>query len=276
MKKHFKSKFFYIIITLALAAVIFPTVLVSMGHSGVLRSAVNVVFTPLKRLSLYAVDAIDGYASYFTEFDELLRENEELKAELADLREDVYRTSQLEEQYAWLSEYLEIKMQHPEYKMKNAMICGRESGNYGTVLMLDAGTSAGVSPGMPVITGDGVLGYIEEVGLNWSKAVCLLEASFSVGAYDERSGEMGVLTGDYELSKSGQCLLTYINEGADVKVGDRILTGGFGSIYPRGLILGYVSEIRTDPYSRSITAVVEAAAVSEKISQVMVIIDYES
>lgn len=276
MKKHFKSKFFYIISALTLAAVIFPTVLISMGHTDIFRSAVNTLFTPLKKLSLHAVDAIDGYASYFTEFDKLEEENDRLKEELTALREEVHRSKQLEEKYEWLSEYLELKMQNPQYKMKNAMVCGRESGNYGSVFMIDIGSSSGVAVGMPVVTGDGVLGYISETGVNWAKAVSLTESSSSIGAYDERSGALGILKGDYKLSTEGKCLLTYIEEGSDIKEGDRILTGGYGSIYPRGLIIGYVTEIKTDPYSRSITAVVSSSAESQRISQVMVITDYES
>ena len=129
MKNLLKSKFFYVITFLTLAAVIIPTVLCSMGHSGIFRSAVNTVMTPLRRLSLGAVDKLDGYAAYVREFDSLVAENERLREENAVLREEVYKSRDLEEQYEWVSEYLELKMQKTDFKMKTASVCGRESGN---------------------------------------------------------------------------------------------------------------------------------------------------
>ena len=126
MKPYFKSKFFYIITALTLAAVIIPTVLCSMGLTGVLRSAVCSIMSPLRRGAQNIVDSIDGYASYFYEFDRLVEENEKLRAERDELLEEVHKSRELEEQYDWISEYLELKMQHTDYKMTPADVCGRE------------------------------------------------------------------------------------------------------------------------------------------------------
>lgn len=280
MKDLLKSKFFYVIAFLTLAAVIIPTVLCAMGHTGIFRSAVNTVMTPLRKLSLGVVDSLDGYAAYVGEFDDLVAENERLREENALLREEVYKSRDLEEQYEWVSEYLELKMQKTDLKLTPASVCGRESGNYSGVFMLDAGSSSGVGRNMPVVTGDGVLGYVSEVGRNWSKACSLLEMSSSVGAYVERSDVVGVIKGDYFLSEKGLCRLDYLEADSDIKVGDRILTSGYGSVYPRGLIIGYVDSIETNEYSRSLTAYVRVAAFdgvdSRDISRVMIITDYET
>ena len=279
MKSYFKSKFFYVITFLTLAAVIVPTVLYSMGVSFFLRDCVNIVMTPLRGLADGIVEGLDGYAAYITEFDDLVEENERLRAENAALLEEVYKSRELEEQYQWISEYIELKMQHMDYELTTASVCGRENGNYSTVFMLDAGTAAGIEKNMTVVTGDGVLGYISDVGLNWSKATSILEASSAVGVYTERSGVTGVLEGDYSLSKEGLCRLNYLEAGADIEVGDRILTGGYGSVYPRGIIVGYVERIEQNEFSRSVTAYVRPASLKDgddKISKVMIITDYEA
>ena len=75
MKSYFKSKFFYIITALTLAAVIIPTVLSLMGVSGVLRSGVNLIMTPFRSLADGLVESLAGYSAYFTEFDRLAEEN---------------------------------------------------------------------------------------------------------------------------------------------------------------------------------------------------------
>lgn len=279
MKSYFKSKFFYIITVLTLAAVIIPTVLSFMGVTGMLKNGVNFIMTPLRSLADGFVEGLAGYTAYFTEFDRLVEENEELKKENAQLLEEVSRSRELEEQYEWISEFIELKMQHMDYELTGASVCGRESGNYSAVFMLDAGSSAGIEKNMTVVTGDGVLGYIADVGPNWSRAVSILEASSAVGVYSERSGVIGVLEGDYNLASEGLCRISYLEEGADIEVGDRILTGGYGSVYPRGIIVGYVEKIEQNEFSRGVTAYVRPAAFEDgesKISKVMIITDYET
>ncbi len=279
MKSFFKSKFFYVITVLTLAAVIVPTTLSYMGVTGVLEGAVNVVMTPLRTLADGVVEGIAGYTEYFTEFDRIKDENERLREENAKLLDDVARSRELEEQYEWISEFIELKMQHMDYKLSAASVCGRESGNYSSVFMLDAGSTAGITKNMTVLTADGVLGYISDVGYNWSRAVSILEDSSSVGVYDERSGSIGVLEGSFELKREGLCRMTYLDENADIEVGDRILTGGYGSVYPRGIIVGYVESVETDEFSRTLDVYVRPAAFKDgerDISKVMIITDYET
>ena len=208
------------------------------------------------------------------------KENAKLKEENAALKEEVHEFRQLEEHYEWISEYLELKMERQDFKFEPASVCGNESGNYSSVYMLDRGSLNGVAKNMPVLSSGVVMGYISDVGLNWSKATSILEDSSSVGVYDERSGVMGVLEGDYLLASEGLCRMNYLEEGADVKVGDRILTGGYGSVYPRGLTVGYVERVEESEFSRTTVAYVRPAAFdlsgSDKISEVMIITDYES
>ncbi len=251
-----------------------------MGLTPLLRNGVNTLLTPLRQLSYGIAAGIDGYAEYIYAFDELMEENARLKEENASLKEELYKSLELEEQYEWISEYLELKMQHTDYKFTAASVCGRESGNYSSVFMLDVGTSDGVARDMPVLSRGVVLGYISSVGTNWAKVTSVLDSSASVGVYNERSGEMAVLVGDYTLSKEGLCRLEYLPEGADIKKGDRILTGGYGSVYPRGLTVGYVEKIELDEFSRSVVAYVRPEAFNfsdeDKISEVMVVVDYET
>lgn len=279
MKSFFKSKFFYVITALTLAAVIVPSTLSYMGITGVLENTVNTVMTPLRAIADGIVDSLAGYTEYFTEFDRLKEENEKLREENAQLLDDAARSHELEEQYKWISEFIDLKMQHTDYKFAEASVCGHESGNYSSVFLLDVGSTAGITKNMTVITADGVLGYISDVGYNWSRAVSLLESSSAVGVYDERSGTQGVLEGDFELSREGLCRLSYLDEDADIEVGDRILTGGYGSVYPRGLMVGYVESVETNEFTRTLSAYVRPSAFKNEdgnISRVMIITSYET
>lgn len=280
MRSYFNSKFFYIITFLTLAAVIIPTVLCFMGHTSLFRNAVNYVFTPLRRLAVEVTDAVDGYARYVYNFDRLAEENERLKEENEKLRDELSDSDELREQYEWLSEYLELKMEHTDYEFVPALVLGAESGNYSDIYMIDAGSSDGVEKNMTVLSDGAVLGYVSEVGVNWARVTSILASTAAVGVYTERSGESGVLEGDYSLGSDGLCRINYLPENADLKVGDKILTGGFGSVYPRGLPVGYVEKVELNEFSRTSVAYVRPEATdlsdTDRISKVMVITSYET
>ncbi len=275
MRSFFRSKFFSVTVIVALICVIVPSVFSSMGLGGVLKDAVNVIFTPAQKVFTYCTDAFDGFVSFFTEFDRLSEENEALKKEIATLRDQVKRAEETEEMNQWLYNYLELKREHADYKFVEATVTGGEGGNYMTVFLLDKGLAHGVEKDMPVVTEAGIVGYICEVGTTWSKAVTILEAGGAVGAYVERSGEMGVIEGDFSLAEDGICLMSYLSADADIKVGDRIISSGYGSVYPRGLIIGTVESVEKDTLSRSVLVKVRPAADLAEIEKLMVITEYE-
>ncbi len=275
MKEYFKSKFFYIIITVALFFTITPIVLSSMGVGFFVRDAIGAVLTPAQKLFNYATDGIDGFAAYFYKFDELVEENTRLREQVSELQTKLYDSAEIEYMYEWMSEFLEMKMAHNDFEFLEATVTGRESGNYSKVLTLDVGSGAGVSLGMPVITSEGIVGQISEVGYNWCKVTTIVEANSSVGAYIEKTGDAGICTGSFAMAADGMMELKYLPSDAEVEVGDRVLSTGYGSIYPRGLVVGYVSEVGLDNYSRAMKITVKSAAELGEVSNVMIITSWE-
>ena len=145
-----------------------------------------------------------------------------------------------------------------------------------SVFTLDVGTDVGVTKDMPVVTSDGIVGYVNEAGTNWCKVLTIIESASSVGAYVQRTGEVGLIEGDFDLRLEGLCKLTYLATDSNVEVGDRVLSSGLGSIYPRDLVIGIVERVESDTFSRSVTAYVRPSANLEDLSRVMVIKSYET
>lgn len=275
MKRFFKNRFFYIMTVLALLLTIVPSIFYSMGLTFVFRDAVCVILTPMQKLFNYATEAVDGFAAYFYKFDELVEENNALRERIAELEKQNYDAAELEERSAWMSSFLEMKTQHTDFKLLSASVTGRESGNYSRVLTIDVGTGAGVTLNMPVVTSEGIVGRITELGYNWSKVTTVTEAQSSVGAYIERTEDAGICEGKFELSSEGCCKLSYLPADADVRVGDRVLSTGFGSVYPRGLVIGYVEEVGINEYSRTPDVTVRCAVDLSDLTQVMILTDFD-
>ncbi|MBR5311721.1 MAG: rod shape-determining protein MreC [Clostridia bacterium] len=275
MKQFFKNKFFYIMTVLALLLTIVPSVLYSMGLTFLFRDAVCVLLTPMQKIFNYATEAVDGFASYFYKFDELVEENIALRERIAELEKQNYDAAELEERSAWMSNFLEMKSQHTDFKMLSASVTGRESGNYSKILTIDVGTGAGVTKNMPVVTSEGIVGRITELGYNWAKVTTIVEAQTSVGAYIERTEDAGICEGEFDLAPDGLCRMSYLPAEAQIAVGDRVLSTGYGSVYPRGLVIGYVETVGINEFTRSPDVTVKCAVDFSELTQVMIITDYE-
>ena len=132
-----------------------------------------------------------------------------------------------------------------------------------------------MSVGMPIITAEGIVGQVTEVGYNWSKVTTIIEANSSVGAYIEKTKDAGICSGSFALSADGMLEMLYLPADAKVEVGDRVLSTGYGSIYPRGLVVGYIEEVALNDYSRSLDVKVKTAVNLSEITNVMVITKFE-
>ena len=252
-----------------------PSVLILTGHGEPIRTAVNTILSPIRGVFSDAGDGIRDISAYITEFDALKAENERLRSQLASM-EDTIRAAELTlEENAFLREFLSLKESHNDYRfLKCEIVASDASAGYRRTLTLNAGTVEGAAIGYPVITPSGVVGRITEVGGNWAKAAPITELSSAIGAYVERSGASGVAEGSYLYRDAGQLLFNYLEEDADIIIGDRIRTSGVNSYYPRGLLIGEITEILTDPAPGARSAVITPTSPLSDLRDVMVLTDF--
>ncbi len=271
-------KFLQFLIPVLICAILctgVPTVLILTGHREPVRAVVNTVLSPIRGIFSDAGDGIRSISAYITEFDALKAENERLRAQLASM-EDTVRAAELTlEENAFLREFLSLKEDHSDYRfLKCEIVASDAPAGYRRTLTLNAGTVVGAAVGYPVITPSGVVGRITEVGTNWAKAEPITELSSAIGAYAERSGASGVAEGSYLYRDAGTLLFTYLEEDADIAVGDRVRTSGVNSYYPRGLLIGEITEILTDPATGARSAVITPTSPLSDLRDVMVLTDF--
>ena len=251
-----------------------PAILSAMGQRSLVRDAAMAVVSPLMRGARALGESLRGFGEYFTTFDRLVEENAALAARVAELEAQIYDASLLESENAWMRTYLGAKRANIDYTFCDAHLIGSDAGGYLAAFTLDRGSSSGIAVGMPVLTADGVVGKVTEVGLTFCRVSTLINYDSSVGAYVERSGAVGLCDGSFERRETGECVLEYIDFDADVQVGDRICSSGLGSVYPRGLVLGTVTEVTGDAYRHAKIAVVKPAVDLSDISAVMILTSY--
>lgn len=274
MKRFLKNKFFIATLAVALVLTVSSTVLSAMGVSDPLRNIFGTLTSPLRWCAAKIADGIDGYKIYFRSIESLVEQNNALAAENAELRQQLAEAQLAEGQNEYFRDYLGLEWLQEQWTMTEATVIGRESTPYRTTYTLNRGSLHGVKRGMPVVTAQGVVGSVVEVGLGYCRVSCIIETSATVGVYVKRSGADGLLRGEMKLREKGLCQLTELDADADILVGDLIVTAGTGSIYPAGLTVGVVSELVPDKFSRTLVAVVRPAADLEALRTVMIITEY--
>lgn len=278
--KLFKSKAFIICLVAAIVLTLIPTLVAAFGGVDLLRSFAGTIAKPFNMAGSKVAEAFNGFVDVFAKYDELKEENAALKEQLEHYRDKEYNEQLLKEQNDWLKDYINFHSANPSFKLTDAKIISRESGNYATILTLNRGTAHGIKRNMPVITAKGLLGYVSEVSLDWCKVTAITEAKNSIGVYTERTGTQGILEGDITLREQGLCKLTFFESSDSVQLGDRIFTsGGAKSVYPPDLYIGEVTEIKVDEMTGEVIATVSPSVNLtdfSELSDVMIICGYSS
>jgi rod shape-determining protein MreC len=142
-----------------------------------------------------------------------------------------------------------VKVSNPygeQYNFILAEVIDNSTNLPNNYLTLDAGSDAGVSEGMGIISPGGVVGVTVKVSLHYSVVMSLLHQKTLVSAMFKKSGTFGTLAWgdnrDYRFAT-----LTQIPMSEKVKKGDTIVTSGFSSIFPRGIMVGTVDDFKMIP-----------------------------
>ena len=271
----FQNKFFLICLCIALVLTIVPSVFSLMGYRSLAKNIVGTVTMPVRWVATVIGDSFSGFGKYFGSIKALNDQNQALIEENAALKEQLADAELLERENERLRDYLDMKNQYPSFSMEEGMIISHSSGNYITNFTLNRGTLHGIAVNMPVVTKDGIVGYVVEVGLNWCMVSTLIETATSVGAYIPRSEVVGIVSGDYSMRQEGTCKISYIDADADIQVGDVVYSSGTGSVYPADLKIGTITSIEVDEYNRTLVATVSPAVDFSELKWVMVITGYQ-
>ena len=272
----FQNKFFIICLCIALVLTIVPSVFSIMGYRSLAKNIVGTVTMPVRWVATTVGNAFQGWGKYFGNMKALDEENKALIEENAALKEQLQNAELLEKENERLRDYLDMKNKYPSFKMEEGMVISHSSGNYITNFTLNRGTLHGIAPNMPVVTKDGIVGYVVEVGLNWCMVSTLIETATSVGAYIPRSEVVVIVSVDYIMRQQGTCKIGYIDAAADVEVGDTVYSSGTGSVYPADLKIGTVTSIEVDEYNRTLVATVTPAVDFSSLKWVMIITGYQN
>ena len=277
MKGIFASRTF---IAICIAAVLLMGMIImdtaADGRMNLLENIGGTLVTPLQNFCTTVIRSGGNLVRAYTEYDALKAENDKLKNELASVGQYLRDAESYVNENKSLKAMLGIAEEHSDFKFAACTVVGSDQNGYSHTLTLNKGSADGLMKKDLVMTADGVVGYVNELGLTWCKVSTVLDSSCEMGAIVTRTGDVGVLDWDYALSEEGSLKLAYLDAGVVLTAGDAVETSGVGGVFPAGVLLGRVKELKTESHGISQYAVLEPAVDVTEVSTVFVITNFES
>jgi rod shape-determining protein MreC len=121
---------------------------------------------------------------------------------------------------------------------------------------------------MPVVSASGVVGKVAEVGKDKAKVLLVTDPSFSVAALAQRSREIGLVSGTLQ----GLCRMRYLPAGADLQVGDLVITSQFSSSFPEGLLIGEIVTVKYRPHDEMLETTIQPSVPLSQVEEVLIIL----
>lgn len=229
------------------------------------------IITPLQKITTNVSSWIGEKVNSVKDTTNLTEENKQLKQQIEQLEAENKRLSYFETENQKLSQLLEISQKYGDYETTGAQIIAKDPGNWYDIFVIDKGKKDGLSANMVLTTAQGVVGKIIESGYTYSKVQSLLDSRTSVPAMSLRTNDLGIVKGDYTLMNNGLCKMEYIDADAEIILGDEIVTSPLSDIYPPGIVIGKVKEIKTDSNGLTKYAIIEPMVDFKHLDTLLVI-----
>lgn len=276
MKEFFHSWVFKVL--LALCIVMFAFLLratMTMRASTVVEQIVGTITAPVQSLTSGLSGSITGFLDQFLRASEISQENEQLREENRKLIEQMVDYENYKHENESLKEQLGIQEENPQWETMTASVIGRDPSDQFYSFTIDKGTLDGVSYQDPVITADGLVGIVSEVGPVFAKVTTILDVRLNVACQDVRTQDVATISGDIEMAQQGKCKMSLIPRESGIAKGDIVQTAGTSGLYPQGIVVGRVSDVGFEPQGTMMYAVVEPANDIKSIKDVVIITSFK-
>jgi rod shape-determining protein MreC len=202
------------------------------------QAVANFVQSPVTTVS----SGVTGYFQSISNLRSAQSENDALKQRVQELEVELQKKEDLADENERLKSLLQLKNE-AAYKVLAAQIIGRDPSAWFDSVIINRGSLDGVKLNMPIVNNGGLIGRVIAVS-PLTAQVNLITKERIGGVIGElaSSNALGVVSGNgkKELLEMG-----YVPGSIEVQVGEIVYTTGQDSIYPPGLRLGEVVEVRS-------------------------------
>jgi rod shape-determining protein MreC len=198
------------------------------------------------------------------QLEQLQKENQELRIRSMQYEATAQENARLRQHFGWQKQTL--------WKLKLARVVARDPANLWRTIKIDLGQRDGVVNDSPVLTAEGLVGRVSEVGYSQSQVVLLGDPDCRVSVMiEDPPHEHGVIAPASSNPLDGTLVdLGYLSGSSKLKAGQRVVTSGSGGIFPAGIFVGHIADFRTIGYGLYKEARVSLAVKMNTLEEVFV------
>lgn len=235
------------------------------------KSAVGNIISPMQKGINTVGRGIYGQLERFESLNDLTEENKTLKKQIDTLSYENKLLLQDKYELDRLRDLFELDKKYAEYPKVAARVIGAEPNNWFTTFTIDKGSNDGIAVDMNVMSGNGLVGIVDEVGLNWAKVKTIIDDNSNVSGMFIKTSDTCIVEGDLELMESGMIRVEEINKEAKIEEGYEVVTSHISDKYLQGILIGYIKNITTDSNKMTKSGNLVPVVNFEKLEEVLII-----
>jgi len=264
-----------LMITIIVVIILLVVLVITAGENNMsgTESFVGSLFSPVQRALYSATDAIGDFFDRMFAGTDLQTENLELKARVAELEGQLADYDEVKAENERLSQLLNFDASALNLQYVTARVIASDTpGHWFNIFLLDVGLSQGIKVNMPVVNGDGLVGRVVDVGAGYCRVMAIIDTSSGVSGIVERTRDYGILSGTADTgADDAQLVMGNLPLDADLIPGDTVITSGLAGVFPKGIAIGEVTEVRPSTDGMRNEAVVTPWVDFKHLEEVMVI-----
>lgn len=270
-RPHIPGRYLLLLVTALCVGMILTTYYTDVLN-GPLSGFANYVVIPFQDGVSKAGEWLIKREQLVSDIKELQKENEALRQENEEL--SVTNNALLQEKHELmeLRNLYQLDQTYADFPKTGCRIIAKENGSWYHSFVIDKGSEDGLSVDMNVLADGGLVGRITYIGRHWSRVQAVIDDNSNVSATVLSSQKNLIVSGNLTLYEEGTISFSELADPDDlVKVGDSVVTSNISDKYLPGILIGYISEIQTDPNNLTKSGRITPAVDFSRLDTVLVI-----
>jgi rod shape-determining protein MreC len=234
------------------------------------QMAVQTITYPVQTSVQSVVSTIKNTWNSYINLIEVNEENKMLKQQLLNMEEKLNQHIENSVQFFRLRSQL-LFAQKKARKEIFSEIIGESADNNHQIRLINRGSNQLLHRNYIVLRKEGLVGRIQSVSPYQSSVQLIIDHRSRVPALIQRNRVRGLIYGTHDGIEMRQ-----INQHAKIKIGDRVISSGLGNLYPKGILIGWVSGIHHQSHELFKTARLDSAVDFNQIEEVFAILPQKS
>lgn len=210
--------------------------------------------SPFQKTTHWVSSSVEELLRRYVLQDQVYAENQRLREQVASLQTELNQMREASARFDQVLQELEW-VRDTSAPTVYAEIIGTSTDPLTRVWWLNRGRDQGVEPRQPVVVAAGVVGRVQHISSHQAMVQLIVDQRSRFPAMIQRSRARGIVVGTGDGLELRQVL-----PREDIQVGDRVVTSGLSQLFPKGLSVGIVTEVRREEHELFQTAVLAPAA----------------